>query len=91
MKQDFHIPGRPTTPEPKKLVRLAASVSHPDVVNSGITTTTKGDWALLLTVRKNAAIPIKMLEKKASGFPVVYQEDSGRMLVARPAYPGLGE
>lgn len=91
MKHETHIPGRPSTPEPRKLVTLAAKVSHPDIIKSGITTTQKGDWALLLTVKKNTAIPLKEIEKKSAGFPVIYQEDSGHILIARPAYPALGE
>ncbi len=91
MKHETHIPGRPSTPEPQKLVTIAAKVSHPAIVKSGITTTDKGDWALLLTVKKDTAVPLKEVEKKSAGFPVIYQEDSGRMLIARPAYPDLGE
>jgi hypothetical protein len=91
MKYKTHIPGRAFTPEPKKLVSIAGKISHPNIVKSGITTTSKGDWALLVTVRRDTPVPIKEVEKKCGAFPIIYQEDSGRMLVARPAYPQLGE
>lgn len=91
MKNEIHIPGHPLTPEPSKLVTIAARVSHPDIVKSGITTTRKGDWALLVTVKKDTRVPIMDVERRSAGFPVIYQEDSGRMLAARPAYPSLGE
>lgn len=68
MKQPFHIPGRPTKPEPAKLVDIAASVTHPDIVSGGITTTKRGDWALLVTVQKDTAVPIKEIEKNLQDF-----------------------
>lgn len=91
MRLPFHIPGRPKSPEPPGLARIAASLHHPGVIRSGVTTTKKGDWALLVVVQKNTTIPIQEIEKKRQNFPVIYQEDSGRLPVARPAYPALGE
>ena len=91
MKHKIHLPGRPTKPEPAKLVKIADTLSHPDVVKTGITTTAKGDWALLVTIKSDTGTPIKEIEKQSAGFPVIYQEDSGRNMIARPAYPGLGE
>lgn len=91
MKPKVHIPGRPSTPEPQNLAEVAANLKHRDVLNSGITTTQKGDWALLVTVKKNASLPIAAVEKGAEGFPVIYEHESGRIPVARPAYPAKGE
>lgn len=91
MKHKHHTPGRPTTPEPPKLATVAAGIKHPDVVNSGVTTTPTGNWALLVTVRQNAPLPVAGLGKKLDGFPIVYRQESSRQMVARPAYPALGE
>ena len=93
MKQSVHIPGRPKTEQPPNLGDIAASVHlhHPAVIRSGVTTTKEGDWAILAVVEKNTPVPIHEVETECLGFPVIYQEDSGRMPVARPAYPGLGE
>ncbi len=91
MRQKFHIPGRPKTPEPAQLAGIVAAVRHPAVIRSGVTTTEKGDWALLVVVKKKTPVPIKEIENLCTDFPIIYQEDSGRMMIARPAYPALGE
>lgn len=91
MSLSFHIPGRPKSPEPARLVNIAASLRHPKVIRTGITTTKAGEWALLLVVKPHTQVPIKEVEKKCAAFPVIYQEDSGHIPVARPAYPALGE
>ncbi|MFD1144394.1 hypothetical protein ACFQ4C_24925 [Larkinella insperata] len=93
MDQIVHIPGRPKTEQPPNLGDLAASVHlhHPQVIRSGVTTTQEGEWAILAVVEKNTPVPIRTIERECLGFPVIYQEDSGRVPVARPAYPGSGE
>ena len=90
MSKSYHIPGRPTTPEPPELVRLALSLHHKDVVSTGLTTTAEGRWALLVTVKPDTPVPINEIEK-LSHYPVIYQGGAGRLPVARPAYPSLGE
>ena len=85
-------PGLPKNPEPPgALVAVADSLSHPDVTRVGLTTTPDGDWALLVRFRPGAPVPIEEIEAICGPHPVVYQEDSGRLPVARPAYPALGE
>ena len=91
METSFHTPGPPTTPEPIELVDLAGSINHPDVVRTGLTTTSNGDWALLIAVKNGTNTPIKEVEEKSSDYPVIYQEDYGSMSIARPAYPALGK
>ena len=91
MSNNFHIPGRPRTPKPSILSEIIASLQHPDVLRTGITTNKEGDWAILVVVKKDSPIPIKEIEVKSMQFPVIYQEDSGSMPIARPAYPLLGE
>jgi hypothetical protein len=91
MQNNRHIPGRPTTPQPPQLNAIADSLRHPAIVKSGITTTHEGQWALLVVVKSGTPLPIEEVEAKCAGFPVIYKEDQGRIPIARPAYPGLGE
>ena len=91
MSEYFHIPGRPRTPKPSSLPNIAASIQHPDIVRTGITTTKEGDWAILVVVKNGTHIPIKEIEAESQQFPVIYQEDTGSLPIARPAYPLLGE
>lgn len=85
-------PGLPKNPEPPSaLVAVADSLRHPDVTQVGLTTTPEGDWALLVRVTLGAPVPIEEIEALCGPHPVVYQEDSGSMPVARPAYPAFGE
>ena len=85
------MPGRPTTAEPSQLVELARTMHHPDVIRFGVTTTKEGRWALMAVIKPRVKVPITDVEKRASKFGVVYLDDSGRMPLARPAYPALGE
>lgn len=91
MKKDHHIPGLPKTPQPEGLAELAGSLQHPAIVRTGVTTTGSGRWAVLVVVKKNTTLPLHAIEQICTGYPVIYQEDSGRMPVARPAYPQKGE
>lgn len=87
-----HIPGRPATPEPPGgLSELAETFRHPGVTRVGLTTTAKGEWALLVGVPRGAAVPIDGVERAAHGYPVVYDHDADELPVARPAYPERGE
>ena len=91
MPLNVHIPGRPKTAEPAQLVELARTMHHPDVTRFGVTTTKEGRWTLLAVIKQGVKVPITEVEKRASKFGVIYLDDSGRMPVARPAYPALGE
>lgn len=91
MPLNFHIPGRPKSPEPKKLVELVEKLHHSKVSRFGVTTTTGGAWALLAILKPGVKAPITVIEKKALKFPVIYQDDTGKLPEARPAYPSLGE
>jgi len=85
-----HRPARPKTPEPPARLReLSETLQHPDVANVGLTTTSSGDWALLVRVRPGSG-PIPDVERQAGGHPVIY-EQAGPIPVARPAYPERGE
>jgi hypothetical protein len=87
-----HIPGRPASPEPPDgLSKLAESFRHPAVTRVGLTTTAKGEWALLVGVPRGAAVPIDDVERAADGYTVVYDHDADELPVARPAYPERGE
>lgn len=91
MPVDDRIPGLPGSPEPPDaLARLARSLSHPQVTQTGLTTTHDGRWALLVAVRPGSPVPIAEVERAAEGHPVVYEDDRGPAR-ARGAYPALGE
>lgn len=83
----IHRPGTPTEEQPPQgLLDLADSVSDPLVVQSGITTTVDGRWALYLTVPGDTTVPIPGIEIKARGFPVVYEAEPVIPPRAGPAY-----
>lgn len=83
-----HVPGVPATESPPdRLVALADEVSDPLVTQCGITTTRDGRWALYVTVPADAAVPIASVERRASGFPVIYEAELGEPVVAGPARP----
>jgi hypothetical protein len=84
--------GHASPPEaPGSLARIADSLSHPHVMQTGLTTTPDGRWALMVRVRPGIAVPIDDVERASEGHPVVYRETPGTYPVARPAYPSLGE
>lgn len=91
MSNDIHRPGRPNSPQPARLAEIASTLHHPDVAKVGLTTTEKGVWALLVGVKAGVKTPIKDIEEKYGDFPIIYQQDRGRLPVARPAFPGSGE
>src|SRR4051794_4972692 len=83
-----HRPGTPSDPEPPdRLVKLAESIQDPLVKQSGVTTTSDGQWALYLTVPGDASVPISHLESQAGGFPVVYEAAPEEPPRAGPAFP----
>jgi hypothetical protein len=83
-----HTPGTPTSPSPPdKLLELADTIKDPLVVQSGVTTTADGKWALYVTVPGNASVPIRSVEAHAAGFPVVYEAEPQEPPKAGPAYP----
>jgi hypothetical protein len=85
-------PGVPKSPEPPEdLAALAASVSHPAVTRSGLTTTPDGEWALMVRVKAGTPTPIQAVEASCRKHPVVYEEGRDEPPVARPAYPADGE
>ena len=86
-----HQPAPPVVPEPPAVIKgLSETLHHPDVANVGLTTTSKGEWALLVRTRPGKDGPIPEIERQAQGYPVIY-ERADQMPVARPAYPGRGE
>jgi hypothetical protein len=87
-----HKPARPVTPEPPaRLVEIVDSLTHSDVTRVGLTTTSKGEWALMVRVRPGQRTPIADLEGRTGGYPVVYMDEPPSPPVARPAYPAKGE
>jgi hypothetical protein len=83
-----HRPGTPSTPTPPdRLIELADAVQDALVVQSGLTTTADGRWALYVTVPANAAVPIPSVESQAGGYPVVYEAEPDEPPRAGPAYP----
>jgi hypothetical protein len=88
----IHSPGVPIDPEPPdRLVKLADAITDPLVIQSGVTTTADGKWALYVTVPSNASVPISSVEKCAAGFPVVYEAEPKEPPRAGPAYPRRDE
>ena len=86
-----HLPGIPTIAEPpERLIELADSVRDPLVVQSGVTTTADGRWALYVTVPADAAVPVASVESQAGGYPVVYEAEPDEPPTAGPAYPDPG-
>lgn len=84
-----HCPGVPALPEPPaRLIDLADAVRDPLVIQSGVTTTADGRWALYVTVPADAAVPIPGVESQAGGYPVVYEAEPDEPPRAGPAYPG---
>lgn len=83
-----HCPGAPATPEPPEaLLTLADSLSDPLVSQCGVTTTTDGRWALYVTVAADVSVPIATVERRAAGFPVVYEAEPAEPVRAGPAPP----
>ena len=86
-----HRPGTPTHPEPpERLLKLAERIRDPVVVRSGVTTTADGQWALYVTVPRDATVPIASVETQAGGFPVVYEAEPKEPPRAGPAFPAGG-
>jgi len=91
-KKRRHVPGRPTSPEPpERLVKIASALVHPDVTRAGVTTTSKGEWALFVRLRPGTRTPVPEIAALAADYPVVYEDEPAGYPVARPAYPDRGE
>jgi hypothetical protein len=83
-----HSPGAPSEPDPpEQLIELADTIKHPLVVQSGVTTTPDGRWALYVTVPRDADVPIRGVESFAAGYPVVYEAEPQDPVKAGPAFP----
>ena len=77
---------------PELLRHLSENISHPALTQVGETKTRDGQWALLATVRRGTPRSVlEQIEKMAGDFPVIFEEESDRLPVARPAYPEQGE
>lgn len=77
---------------PELLRRITETISHPALVEVGESKTSDGRWALLAIVRrKTQPAELKEIEEMAGGFPVIFEEESGYLPIARPAYPEQGE
>jgi hypothetical protein len=84
----IHHPGAPKSAEPPdRLIELADTLQSPLVVQSGVTTTADGRWALYVTVPADTTVPIPGVETQASGYPVVYEAEPSEPPRAGPAYP----
>ena len=71
--QSPHVPGRPNTDDtPEGLLDLVKQLQHPEICRTGVTCTEAGEWAVYVTITKEAKIPKGELEKQCSPFPVVY-------------------
>ena len=91
-RHEIHRPGRPKSAEPPDdLAATAASLAHPDITRSGLTTTADGEWALMVRVKPGTPTPIQAIEEASGSHPVVYDDEPGEYPVARPAYPDRGE
>lgn len=89
MDQPPHRPAPPRSPSPPRdLLEIVGELRHPEIMNVGLTTTSKGEWAAMVRVRPGTHIPIPEIGSRHRGYPVVYQQGSDTPPVARPAYPG---
>ena len=79
-------------PVPQSLRDISETISHPALTQVGETKTQDGRWALLATVRRGTPrSDLQRIEEMAGDFPVVFEEESDRLPIARPAYPEQGE
>ena len=86
-----HVPAPPREPKPPAVIRrLSENLHHPGIASAGLTTTSSGDWALLVRVKPGVKVPILEIERQVQGHPVVYQT-ARPMPLARPAFPDRGE
>ena len=77
---------------PQSLRELCETISHPALSQVGETKTRGGQWALLAIVRRGTpSSDLEQIERMAGEFPVVFEEESDRVPIARPAYPEQGE
>jgi hypothetical protein len=84
-----HQPGPPRTAHPPRALTKLVTELGRDGTSVGLTTTSSGEWALLVRVPPAASTPIPEIERRASGFPVIYE--TATVPVARPAFPDRGE
>jgi hypothetical protein len=85
------MPTSSQQPFPGVLAQALSRFRHPDVLGVRLLTTREGGWKIVATVRHGAALPVMDLEALSGEVPVQYEWEPGRIPVARPAYPGLGE
>ena len=77
---------------PELLRDLSENISHPALKQVGETKTRDGKWALLAIVRHGTPRSVlEKIEEMAGDFPVIFEEESEQLPVARPAYPEKGE
>jgi hypothetical protein len=89
---EIHIPGQPkeSTP-PRELIEARDALFGTRVSRVGLTTTSEGDWALIVRIPRGSQWPLAEVEAASGGFPIIYQYEPERLPVARPAYPHRGE
>jgi hypothetical protein len=86
-----HQPAPPREAEPPAALKeLSERLSNSKVARAGLTTTSEGDWALLVYVYDPNDAPIAEIEAEARGAPVIYLT-AGKTPSARPAFPRRGE
>ena len=86
------LPKRPSDPTPPpRLLEISQQLLHPEVAQTGLTTTSDGRWALMVRLQPGAHAPLDEVERLTGEFPVVYRPPRARTPIARPAYPQLGE
>jgi hypothetical protein len=91
-KYSVHIPAPPKSPEPPRgLAEAVKAFAHPDVENVGLTTTSSGEWAVMVRVHRFSPTPIPDVDSHFAGFPLIYETAPNEFPVARPAYPDRGE
>lgn len=81
----FHSPAQPKDSNPPpSLVALVDQHKFPlPVIRSGLTATSQGEWALLVSVPSSTVVPIPELETAAHGFPVIYVEEPDKPILAQ--------
>ena len=82
-----HNPGSPKTEAPpKKLIELIDRYHpEPPVIRWGLTATSDGRWALLVTVPEGTEIPLAAIEKSGGGFPIVYEAEPDEPILPQHA------
>jgi hypothetical protein len=81
-------------PLPPELIRANQAlkeIAHPDILRSELATVSGGHWALRVYLRPGAEKPLDLISNLVGNHKVLFEDGSGQMMSARPAFPSKGE